>query len=44
MSKLIAARDEYGFQNVWTFEGKILYKENDTDDTDITSNVFATGV
>ena len=25
-----AARGEYGFQNVWTVDGKILYKVDDT--------------
>ena len=30
MSKLRAARDEYDFWNVWTVDGKILYKVDDT--------------
>ena len=30
MRKLKTARDEYGFRNVWTVDGKILYKVNDT--------------
>ena len=30
MSKLRAARDEYGFQNVWKVDGKTLCKVDDT--------------
>ena len=30
MRKLKAARDEYGFRNVWIVDGKILYKVDDT--------------
>ena len=28
-----AARDEYGFQNPWAVDGKILYKADDTPDS-----------
>ena len=31
--ELKAARDEYGFWNVWTVDGKILYKVDDTADS-----------
>ena len=30
MRKLKAARNEYGFRNVWIVDGKILYKVDDT--------------
>lgn len=30
MSKLSAARNEYGFQNIWLFDEKILYKADGT--------------
>ena len=33
MRKLKASRDEYGFRNVWTVDGKILYKVDDTPDS-----------
>ena len=33
MCKLRAARDEYGFRDVWTVDGKILYKVDDTPDS-----------
>ena len=33
MSKLRAARYEYGFRNVWTFDEEILYKVDDTPDS-----------
>ena len=33
MRELRAARDEYGFRNVWTFDGKILCKLHDTHDS-----------
>ena len=33
MRKLRAGRDEYGFQNVCTVDGKILYKVDDTPDS-----------
>ena len=33
MNKLRAARDEYGFRNVWTIDRKILYKEDDNRDS-----------
>ena len=33
MCKLRAARDEYGFRDVWTVDGKILYKVDDTRDS-----------
>ena len=33
MNKLRAATDEYGFRNVWTVDGKILYKVHDTTDS-----------
>ena len=31
--KLKAARDKYGFRNIWTVDGKILYKVDDTPDS-----------
>ena len=33
MCKLRAARDKYGFRNVWTVDGKILDKVDDTLDS-----------
>ena len=33
ISKPRTARDEYGFRNVWTVDGKILYKVDDTPDS-----------
>ena len=33
MSKLRAARGGYGFWNVWTVDGKILYRVDDTSDS-----------
>ena len=33
MRKLGASRDEYGFQNVWTVDAKILCKLYDTPDS-----------
>ena len=33
MSKLKAARDEYGFWDVWTVDRRILYKVDDTPDS-----------
>ena len=29
MEKLTKAREEYGFKNVWTADGKILFKDNE---------------
>ena len=31
MSKLKEARDEFGFRNVWSTDGRILYKEEGSD-------------
>ena len=31
MSKLKEARDEFGFSNVWSTDGRILYKEEGSD-------------
>ena len=28
MSILNEAREKFGFQNVWTYDGRILYKDN----------------
>ena len=28
MSVLNEAREKYGFKNVWTYDGRILYKDN----------------
>ena len=28
MSVLNEAREKYGFKNVWTYDGRILFKEN----------------
>ena len=28
MSVLNEAREKYGFKNVWTYDGQILYKDN----------------
>ena len=28
MSVLNETRDKYGFKKVWTFDGRILYKDN----------------
>ena len=28
MEELTKARNEHGFENVWTIDGKILFKEN----------------
>ena len=28
MSVLNEARKKYGFKNVWTYDGRILYKDN----------------
>ena len=33
MSKLKEARDEFGFRNVWSTDGRILYKEEGSDQT-----------
>ena len=33
MSKLKVARDEFGFRNVWSTDGRILYKEEGSDQT-----------
>ena len=29
MSVLNEAREKFGFKNVWTYDGRILYKDND---------------
>ena len=29
MQKLKSVRDEYGFSNVWTVDGKIMFKNSD---------------
>ena len=45
ITKLRAAKDEYGFQNVSTFNGKILYNSDDFPMINlkfIISNMFAT--
>ena len=35
MEQLKKAREEHGFQNVWTHDGKILFKENGSNSTKI---------
>ena len=39
MGRQNAEKDKYSYRMVWTFDGKILFKADDTP-----SNVFATGV
>lgn len=47
MRKLRAARDKYGFRNVWAFDGKILYNAYDNPDSKpavYCTSVFATRI
>ena len=41
-SKLKEARDEFGFRNVWSPDGWILYKEEASDQTRVYYEYFVT--